>query len=425
MWKILLLLLLVVTIACFASTKVGIFNQPIPKNLQIFIDKSVVNTNFNYSKITYTSLNEIKKMLYQHSDKLSMNVINTVLTTITCSKDPYLQYITILTIIDYSLPSNQKRLWIFDVKKKKLLFYTYVSHGITSGTLATTYFSNKINSKASSIGVYYTEQSYFGRHGLSLRLKGLDVGFNHNANRRSIVMHAAWYVNKNFIEKYGRIGRSWGCPAVPSNLIKPIINTIKDKTLFVIYYPSNEWFLKSKFLKCDNLSLAKRVKNLIIMPNTQAKDNRGSILFVDKNNNNKREEYEPILVITVENYKRLFNGTVPLKRMLRRQLNNTEYIALNNTELKAMDTNRDKIINHEDKDGLYALDFVIAVVIKRRGYYATEFRSVNLGNLKEIQLINFNSSDNNQQMQNKKIIFTKNPAMNLKQTKHFIRWLGL
>ena len=108
-------------------------------------------------------------------------------------------------------------------KEKKLLFHTYVSHGITSGTLLTNYFSNKYNSKASSIGVYKTEKAYYGREGLSLRLDGLDRSFNDNASNRSVVMHGGWYVDEHFIKKYGRPGRSWGCPALPLNFINPLL----------------------------------------------------------------------------------------------------------------------------------------------------------------------------------------------------------
>ena len=193
-------------------------------------------------------LEDITALLHREAPTLSAGVIDKLLTALTCTSDKYIGNKSIVTIIDYSLPSSEKRLWVFDLHQQKLLFHTYVSHGIKSGALLSTYFSNKYDSKASSIGVYTTEKAYYGRHGVSLKLDGLDQGFNDNAANRAVVMHGGWYVEDDFIKKYGRPGRSWGCPAVPDHLIKPIVDVIKDDSLFVIYYPSDAWFVKSKFL---------------------------------------------------------------------------------------------------------------------------------------------------------------------------------
>jgi len=416
--RYLLLILLVVLTPCFSADKVEKVIYPNANELRASFENKITKAAraklYYYFVISNSSLNDTKKMLYQHNNTMSMDVINTVLTTMKCAKNQNTKFNNILTVIDYSLPSSQKRLWIFDLKTKKLLFHTYVSHGITSGTMASLFFSNKVNSKASSVGVYNTENSYIDRHGLSLRLQGLEYGFNSNASRRYIVMHAAWYVNKDFIKKYGRVGRSWGCPAVPIDLAKSIIHTIKDQSLFVMYYPSNQWFLKSKYLNCENLSLAQNGTNLKTTPSEKLNDNRAEILFADKNDNNRREENEPILVITADNYIRIFNTKAPLKRMLRRQINKTEYIALTNAELKIMDTNNDNTINYDDKDGLKVVYLVIPVVKKRRGYYATEFVFVSLkGQLKAIQLT-----------ENKMLLTTKS-NIHLRSTTRFIRWLGL
>lgn len=326
--RIVLILLLIVTMNFAQAT-----SKPLHANIA-----KISGTDIKQSKITRTPYPEIKKMLHQHKDTLSIEVINTVLNTLECTKDPRQRFNTILTVIDYSLPSNKKRLWVFDLTSKKLLFYTYVSHAIKSGTLFTNAFSNKVNSKASSIGVFNTEESYHGRHGLSMRLQGLEHGFNHNAGRRYIVMHSAWYVNKDFIKKYGRIGRSWGCPAIPAALVEQLIGTIKDQTLFIVYYPSNQWFLKSRFLNCGKITAAHRIKKLTTTSTKEDLESRGDILYVDKNNNQRREENEPILVVTADDYQRIFKTKAPLKRMLRRQIHNTEYIALNQSELKQMDT---------------------------------------------------------------------------------------
>lgn len=149
------------------------------------------------------AINDLDFMLHNEAPHLNQQVINKVLMTLKCANDYNVDHNHILTIIDYSMPSNEKRLWVFDLKDRKLLFHTYVSHGIKSGALVSNYFSNQYNSKASSIGVYQTLQSYYGRDGLSLRLDGLDRSFNDNASNRSVVMHSGWYVEESFIKNTG------------------------------------------------------------------------------------------------------------------------------------------------------------------------------------------------------------------------------
>jgi hypothetical protein len=141
---------------------------------------------------------------------------------------------SILTIVDFSKASRYKRLWIIDVQSKKLLFHSYVAHGQGSGDDKAFAFSDRHNSHQSSLGFYITAGTYSGKHGLSLRLNGVDTGFNTNALERAIVVHGADYVSKDFIKAYGRLGRSHGCPAIPQELKEPIINTIKDKTVMYI-----------------------------------------------------------------------------------------------------------------------------------------------------------------------------------------------
>lgn len=158
---------------------------------------------------------------------LSPAARDTALITLSCAKLDTLSNNNIFTFIDYSLPANTKRIWVFDIANDKLLYNTYVSHGLGSGTIEADFFSNRYNSKASSIGVYTTKNSYYGRNGLSLQLDGLDQGFNDNASNRALVMHGGWYVTEEFIKKYGRSGRSWGCPALPKDQTQEIINTIK------------------------------------------------------------------------------------------------------------------------------------------------------------------------------------------------------
>jgi len=155
----------------------------------------------------------------------------------------------LLTIIDYSKSSNERRLWVVDLKYGRVLFNTWVSHGKNSGKVYATSFSNNPGSLKSSIGVFLTTQEpYVGGNGYSLRLQGLEQGINDNAFKRDIVVHGAWYANPGIIKKYGEIGRSWGCPAVSLETVKPLINTIKDNTLVVAYYPDRHWLHYSAFL---------------------------------------------------------------------------------------------------------------------------------------------------------------------------------
>lgn len=158
----------------------------------------------------------------------------------------------LLTIIDYSKPSVERRLWVIDIKNAKVLFNTWVSHGKNSGGVNSTSFSNKPGSLKSSIGVFQTTgEPYFGSNGYSLRLLGLEDGINDKALQRYIVVHGAWYVHPEVIKKYGLLGRSWGCPAVSERTVRPLINTIKDKTLVVMYYPDRNWLNHSAFLSSE------------------------------------------------------------------------------------------------------------------------------------------------------------------------------
>jgi hypothetical protein len=159
---------------------------------------------------------------------------------------------TLLTIIDYTLPSTQKRLVTVDLDTKELLFYSLVAHGKNTGENYARHFSNKAGTLKSSIGFYKTGDTYFGVNGFSLKLKGLDRFFNDNAEQRAIVLHGAWYVSEDFAKKYRRLGRSWGCPAVSKAVAKEIINTIKDGSCLFIYYDDEEFLEKSEPLNIDS-----------------------------------------------------------------------------------------------------------------------------------------------------------------------------
>jgi hypothetical protein len=154
----------------------------------------------------------------------------------------------ILTIIDYSKPSAERRLWVIDLKTGNVLFNTWVAHGKNSGANNATLFSNSPQSLKSSIGVYLTDEVYSGHHGSSLRVQGLEPGFNDNALKRNVVFHGAAYVGEDIAKNKGMLGRSWGCMAVAFNTIRPLVNAIKDHTLVVAYYPDNNWLHHSLFL---------------------------------------------------------------------------------------------------------------------------------------------------------------------------------
>lgn len=154
----------------------------------------------------------------------------------------------IITIIDYSLSSVQKRLWVIDLKNSKVLWNTLVAHGKNTGDNYARDFSNVSESLKSSLGFFVTGNIYDGRNGMSLILKGLEKGFNDNALARAIVMHGASYVSGSFIEKYGRLGRSWGCPSIPEEVKEAMINTIANGSCLFIYYPDKKYLSSSPVL---------------------------------------------------------------------------------------------------------------------------------------------------------------------------------
>ncbi len=154
----------------------------------------------------------------------------------------------ILTLIDFTRPSKEKRLWVIDLDKDVVLYHELVAHGKNSGVQYANKFSNIPGTNMSSLGFYLTGSTYAGKHGLSLRLDGMEEHFNNNARRRAIVMHPAAYVSEDFIEHYGRIGRSFGCPSLPEEVSSGIINTIKDGSCLFIYYPDKKYMSASAFI---------------------------------------------------------------------------------------------------------------------------------------------------------------------------------
>lgn len=156
---------------------------------------------------------------------------------------------TIVTIADYSQSSNKKRLYVIDLKNRKLLFNTYVAHGRNTGQEYAKLFSNEIGSLKSSLGFYITKNPIIGSHtGFALLINGVEKGFNDHAIKRAIIIHAADYATEKFIKKYGQLGRSLGCPALPPDMNKPIIEKIKGGTCLFIYNPNNKYICNSSLL---------------------------------------------------------------------------------------------------------------------------------------------------------------------------------
>jgi hypothetical protein len=154
----------------------------------------------------------------------------------------------ILTIIDFSLSSTKERMWVIDMINKKVILQTLVSHGIKSGKEFAKSFSNQNESYKSSLGFYLTGETYIGKHGISLKLDGLEFGLNDKARERAVVIHGAEYVSKKLANKQGYLGRSQGCPAVATEIAPKLIQTIKNKSVLFIYHPTRMYVNKSKLV---------------------------------------------------------------------------------------------------------------------------------------------------------------------------------
>lgn len=201
-----------------SSEKVEITTNFISTNAKVLNAYSHLNSN-NFALPTIKSFTEALTGFYEMKDKGLVQK-------------------EILTIIDFSLSSNVKRLWVIDLATNTILINSLVAHGRNTGDEFATSFSNQDSSYKSSLGFYATAEVYNGKHGQSLKLDGLEKGINDHARQRGIVIHAANYVSESFINKNKRLGRSQGCPALPEDLSKEIIEMIKNKSLLFIYHPS-------------------------------------------------------------------------------------------------------------------------------------------------------------------------------------------
>lgn len=160
----------------------------------------------------------------------------------------------ILTVVDFRKHSREKRLWVVDVAQQELIYHNLVAHGSGSGNEFARKFSNRPQSHMSSLGFYRVAETYHGKHGLSLRLDGYDRGYNDKARNRAVVIHSADYANPGFVKRIGRLGRSWGCPALPQAGYEEVVKTIATGSCLFLYYPDQGYLTSSKWLKEETAS---------------------------------------------------------------------------------------------------------------------------------------------------------------------------
>lgn len=251
MYKVLFLIISVLFLSTsfYKVDETKINSDSIIKNIQ---PKDVATTDFekanSYAEEIYMAIN------FENTSRLNDQVFyKAFLGFENLKKEGKLDESShLLTVCDFSLSSNVKRLWVIDVNERKVIFNSLVAHGKNTGEEFAQKFSNIESSLQSSLGFYITETTYNGSNGYSLKLLGMDEGYNDAALQRAIVMHGADYVSENFINNEKRLGRSWGCPAVPRELAEPIINTIKGKNCLFIYYPDAQYLSSSKWLKVED-----------------------------------------------------------------------------------------------------------------------------------------------------------------------------
>ncbi len=249
-----------------------------------------------------------------------------------------------LSICDFSLSSNKKRLWVIDVNKKKVIFNTLVAHGMGTGDVFATRFSNIHESHQSSLGFYLTAETYEGNNGFSLKLKGIDGNFNNNAYDRAIVIHGADYVSKSFAMGNQRIGRSHGCPALPRALNEPIINKIKNGHCFYIYHPTKTYFANSRWIKDPLKYLPKEAELLDLNPKIvafndkkiQSEDNEKDLkIDADDDINEKDLPKEVLETAKIENV----IEDKPVFELSDAQLKNATIIKLSKEDVGKINTN--------------------------------------------------------------------------------------
>jgi hypothetical protein len=239
------------------NKKITMIYRFLPLLLLFFMSFAPKATNTSepilFANTTSNTISEKIEIVYN-----SLNANNFALPQMTCFRKAMEGFYTlkqkglieknIITIVDFSLSSTKKRLWVINLATNTILYNTVVSHGRNSGGEYANSFSNSQSSNKSSLGFYTTGETYNGKHGLSLKLDGLERGINDNARARAVVMHGADYANPSVLRTQGYLGRSQGCPAIPENIKADIIKTIKEGSCLFIYHPTKSYEIASKLL---------------------------------------------------------------------------------------------------------------------------------------------------------------------------------
>jgi hypothetical protein len=198
---------------------------------------------------TFAAASGSKARAFAEAESLDSEVLRMALSAATCARTTgTVKNERLLTVIDYSKPSTEPRLWVLDLERERVLFEELVAHGRGSGENFATRFSNVEGSHQTSLGLFRTADTYVGSNGYSLRLDGLESGVNDRARERAIVMHGAPYVSPANVRTVGRLGRSHGCPALRPAIARTVIDTIKQGSLVFAYYPDQQWLKGSRFL---------------------------------------------------------------------------------------------------------------------------------------------------------------------------------
>ncbi len=224
---------------------------------EVLLSQNLRNDNYSEDNdvrsVLYHSFDDYVNTLYQQfetsGEAPELKVFNQAYVGfLNMKREAVISDKDLLTIIDFSLPSNVKRFWVLDMKHGKILYHSLVAHGRNTGNINAKNFSNVPESHMSSLGFYVTGETYHGKHNLSLRLDGVDEDYNSAARERAIVMHGASYVSEEFIAQYGRLGRSYGCPALPLDISDEIVTKLANNTALFIYYPDQDYESISSWL---------------------------------------------------------------------------------------------------------------------------------------------------------------------------------
>lgn len=224
------------------------------KGLSYEAQKVEAYTKHFYSKINFRGHERMQYKTFQFAMKGYLNLV----------EDGRLNNRRYFTICDFSWSSNRKRLWVLDMINKRVVYNSLVAHGARTGEEYAKYFSNRNGSHQSSMGFYVTMNTYSGSNGYSLRLQGVDGGYNNAAFKRDVVMHGAKYVSPQFARDHKRIGRSWGCPAVPVHLARPIISTIQNGAALFIYHPTETYLRRSYWINNRIARLPREADRLML-----------------------------------------------------------------------------------------------------------------------------------------------------------------